>query len=100
VGATNRAAPGIDVFLVGVASGGAASQLKSDGVRMEAQGMTDDDCARRLDEMNRVLNDPELPMQPALIWRLVAEISEHELQAGTVLPPHVLSPCDPSRRKR
>jgi hypothetical protein len=50
---------------------------------MEAPDMTDEDYARKLDEMDRVLNDPDVPMQPALIWRLLDEISEHELQAGT-----------------
>jgi hypothetical protein len=59
---------------------------------MGAQGMTDDDYARKLDEMNRVLNDPDVPMQPALIWRLLAEISEHHLQAGAVLPPQMRPP--------
>ena len=34
--------------------------------------MTDDDYARILDELDRLLNDPNVPMQPALIWRLVA----------------------------
>jgi len=47
--------------------------------------MTDDDYARKLDEVDRLLNDPNVPMQPALIWRLLAEVSEHELQAGTAL---------------
>jgi hypothetical protein len=32
---------------------------------MESEGMTDDDYVRKLDEMNRVLNDPDVPMQPA-----------------------------------
>jgi len=47
--------------------------------------MTDDDYARKLDEVDRLLNDPDVPIQPALIWRLLAEVSEHELQAGTAL---------------
>ena len=46
--------------------------------------MTDDDYARKLHQMHRVLNDPDVPMQPALVWRLLAEISEHDLQVGTV----------------
>jgi hypothetical protein len=47
--------------------------------------MTDDDYARTLDELDRLLNDPNVPMQPALIWRLVAEVSEHGLQIGARL---------------
>jgi len=45
--------------------------------------MTDEDYARKLDEADRVMNDPNVPMQPALIWRLLVEISEHESQACT-----------------
>ena len=37
------------------------------------QALTDDDCARKLDEADRLLNDPDVPLQPALIWRLLAE---------------------------
>lgn len=47
--------------------------------------MTDDDYARTLDELDRLLNDPNVPMQPALIWRLVAEVSEYGLQIGARL---------------
>jgi hypothetical protein len=50
---------------------------------METQDMTDEDYARKLGEVDRVLNDPDVPIQPALIWRLLAEISEHDLQACT-----------------
>ncbi len=45
--------------------------------------MTDEDYARKLGEVDRVLNDPDVPIQPALIWRLLAEISEHDMQACT-----------------
>jgi len=44
--------------------------------------MTDDEYARKLDQVERLLNDPNVPIQPALIWTLLAEVSEHELQAG------------------
>ena len=42
--------------------------------------MTEEDYARKLDEVDRVLNDPDVPIQPALIWRLLAEISAHDSQ--------------------
>jgi hypothetical protein len=45
--------------------------------RIAMQRMTDD-YARKLDELDRLLNDPNVPMQPALIWRLLDEISKHE----------------------
>jgi hypothetical protein len=50
---------------------------------METQDMTDEDYSRKLDEVDRVLNDPNVPIQPALIWRLLAEISKHESRSGT-----------------
>lgn len=39
------------------------------------QRMTDD-YARTLDELDRLLNDPDVPMQPELVWRLLDEVSE------------------------
>lgn len=40
--------------------------------------MTDCDYARKLDELDRLLNDPEVPMEPARVWSLLAEISLRE----------------------
>lgn len=34
-----------------------------------------DDQAAKLDEVERLLNDPEVVMQPGRIWSLLAEIS-------------------------
>ena len=44
--------------------------------------MTNDDYVQKLDELDRLLNDPGVPMQPILIWRMLDEISTHA--AGTV----------------
>jgi len=44
--------------------------------------MTDEDYLRKLGEVDRVLNNPDVPIQPALIWQLLAEISAHESRAG------------------
>jgi hypothetical protein len=52
---------------------------------MEMQDMTDHEYARKLDEIDRHLNDPDVPLQPGLIWRLVNEVSQHDSQAGTAL---------------
>jgi antitoxin component HigA of HigAB toxin-antitoxin module len=41
--------------------------------------MTETDYARKLDELDRLLNDPEVPMQPARVWSLLSELSEHDL---------------------
>jgi hypothetical protein len=40
--------------------------------------MTDDDYGQKLDELDRLLNDPDVPMQPTLIWQLLDEVSKHE----------------------
>lgn len=44
--------------------------------------MTDSDYARKLDELDRLLNDPEVPMEPARIWSLLAEISVRDTAAA------------------
>ena len=40
--------------------------------------MTDADYARKLDELDRLLNDPDVPMEPAKVWSLLAEIAQHD----------------------
>lgn len=30
---------------------------------------------RKLDELERLLNDPDVPMQPSRVWELASEIS-------------------------
>ncbi len=45
--------------------------------------MTDIEYARKLDELDKLLNDPDVPMEPAKVWSLLAEISERDLS-----PPH------------
>ena len=44
--------------------------------------MTDADYARKLDELDRLLNDPDVPMEPAKVWSLLAEISQRDLHAA------------------
>lgn len=41
--------------------------------------MTESDYQRKLDELDRLLNDPDVPMQPQRVWTLLAEISHHDL---------------------
>jgi hypothetical protein len=38
--------------------------------------MTDDDYARKLDELDRLLNDSTVPMQPDRVWCLLDEVSD------------------------
>jgi len=46
--------------------------------------MTDDEYARKLDELDRLLNDPDVPMQPAKVWSLLAELSQRESHGGGI----------------
>lgn len=41
--------------------------------------MTDTDYSLKLEELDRLLNDPDAPMEPARVWTLLAEISQHDL---------------------
>jgi hypothetical protein len=58
---------------------------------MEMQSMTEDDCAQMLNELDRLLNDPDVPLQPGLIWRLLDKVSEQDLPGGTMLSQIVAS---------
>ena len=31
----------------------------------------------KLDQLDRILNDPDVPLQPALVWSLMAELERH-----------------------
>jgi hypothetical protein len=46
--------------------------------------MTETEYACKLDELDRLINDPEVPMQPSRVWSLLAEISHHDLAAPGV----------------
>ncbi len=38
--------------------------------------MTETEYNRKLDELDRLINDPEVTMQPHRIWELLAEVSD------------------------
>lgn len=40
--------------------------------------MSDAEYSRKLDELDRLLNDPDVPMQPDRIWSLLADVSRPE----------------------
>ncbi len=44
--------------------------------------MTDVEYTRKLAELDRLLNDPEVPMRPGEVWDLLAEISERDRAAS------------------
>jgi hypothetical protein len=35
--------------------------------------------ARKLEELDHLFNDPEAPLEPELLWSLLAEIMRHDL---------------------
>ena len=43
--------------------------------------MTETEYDSMLAELDRLLNDPDVPMQPARVWSLLAEISRHDVPA-------------------
>ena len=49
------------------------------------RSMTDPEYARRLDELDRLLNDPAVPMQPAQVWSLLDDLRQRA--AGQQIPP-------------
>ncbi len=44
--------------------------------------MTEIDYTRKLDELDRLLNDPLIPMEPARVWSLLAELSQRDTAAS------------------
>jgi hypothetical protein len=48
---------------------------------VEEARMTDSDYARKLDELDRLLNDPDVPMEPSRVWSLLAEIAKRDMAA-------------------
>ncbi len=42
---------------------------------------------RKLDELDRLLNDPDVPMQPDRIWSLLADVSRPEAIAAAAATP-------------
>ncbi len=41
--------------------------------------MTNTEYGRKLDELEQLLNDPDVPMEPAKVWSLLAEIAQRDL---------------------
>ena len=51
---------------------------KKDARFASSMGMSELDYDRKLDELDRLLNDPDSPMDPSKVWALLAEVSKHE----------------------
>ncbi len=43
--------------------------------------MTEREYAGKLAEFDRILNDPDVPMEPARVWSLLAEINRRSRMA-------------------
>ncbi len=40
--------------------------------------MTEYEYIHKVDELDRLLNDPDVPIEPAKVWSLLAEISRRD----------------------
>ena len=50
--------------------------------------MSDIEYAHKLAELDRLLNDPDVPMEPERVWSLLAEIAGRDLAlSGLALTP-------------
>lgn len=45
--------------------------------------MTETEYGRKLDELDRLLNDPDVTMEPNKVWSLLAEIAQRDAQRAT-----------------
>jgi len=41
--------------------------------------MTQRDFEQKLDELDKLLNDPEVPLEPYRVWSLLAEVTQHDM---------------------
>jgi hypothetical protein len=46
--------------------------------------MSTAEYSRKLDELDRLLNDPDVPMQPDRIWSLLADVSRPDVASPPV----------------
>lgn len=46
---------------------------------MDDAALNDDQYNEKLDELDHLLNDADVPMEPARIWSLLAELTHHDL---------------------
>jgi hypothetical protein len=48
------------------------------GRRDKERAMESTEYARKLEELDRLFNDPDAPVEPARLWRLLAELARHD----------------------
>jgi hypothetical protein len=47
-------------------------------VRKKEKAMEGAEYTRKLEELDWLFNDPEAPVEPARLWRLLAELARHD----------------------
>ncbi len=50
-------------------------------VALEFGAMDETDYAGKLEELERLLNDPDVNMEPNRVWSLLAEVSQYDRAA-------------------
>lgn len=58
--------------------------------------MTDDEYTHKLDELESLLNDPEVAMQPARVWSLLADLSQQPSGGPAMASPAATAPARPT----
>ncbi len=48
---------------------------------MDDTALDDEQYSEKLDELDHLLNDADVPMEPSRIWSLLAELTHHDLSA-------------------
>lgn len=51
--------------------------------------MTEIEYSRKLEELDQLLNDPEVAMEPAKVWSLLAEIAQRDRAGRPPRPSHL-----------
>ena len=46
--------------------------------------MTDEDYARHLDELDRLIDDPSMPLRLAEIWKVIDALSAYDRERATM----------------
>ena len=49
------------------------------GEAMDDAAFDDDQYSEKLDELDHLLNDADVPLEPSRIWSLLAELTHHDL---------------------
>ena len=49
----------------------------------QENGVTEAEYDRKLDQLDTLLNDPDVPMEPEKVWSLLAEISQRDLSLSS-----------------